>query len=46
MDDIPPPKSKWIRWRTYDKMLQRYEAYEDIANDRLVEIVSRLLKYR
>lgn len=46
MDDIPPPKPKWMRWRTYDKMMQRCGAYEDIANDRLVEIVSRLQKYR
>jgi hypothetical protein len=41
IDDFPP-KPKWMRWRTYDKIMRRYETYENIANDRLVAIVNRL----
>lgn len=46
IDGIPPPKPKWMRWRTYDKIMQRCGAYEDKANARLVAIVNRLKKYR
>lgn len=43
IDDFPL-KPKWMRWRTYDKIMRRYEAYENMANDRLVAIMNRLWK--
>jgi hypothetical protein len=31
-----PPKPKWMRWRTYNRFVDRYEAYEDILDRGLV----------
>jgi hypothetical protein len=27
-----PPKPKWMRWRTYNQYVERYDAYEDILD--------------
>lgn len=26
-----PPKPKWMRWRTYDRLSERFDAYEDMT---------------
>jgi hypothetical protein len=26
-----PPKPKWMRWRTYNRLAQRFEAYDDMT---------------
>jgi hypothetical protein len=31
-----PPKPKWMRWRTYNRFVDPYEAYEDILDRGLV----------
>jgi hypothetical protein len=27
-----PPKPRWMRWRTYNRHVERYDAYEDILD--------------
>jgi hypothetical protein len=27
----PPPKPKWMRWRTYNRLAGRFEAYDDMT---------------
>ncbi len=44
IDDMFPPKPKWMRWRTYDRLAAKGEAYEAECNAYLVEIMGRLLK--
>jgi hypothetical protein len=44
MDDPLPPKPKWMRWRTYEKLTDRCAAYEDIAEEHLFRVVARFLK--
>jgi hypothetical protein len=38
-----PPKPKWMRWRTYDRYTQRYDAYEAIVDYGIYELVAKLL---
>ena len=37
-----PPKPKWMRWRTYNRYVDKYDAYEDILDWGTVELVARL----
>ena len=39
-----PPKPKWMRWRTYNHILDRSDRYEAIADRHLIELVARLSK--
>jgi hypothetical protein len=32
-----------MRWRTYNRYLERYAAYEDILNDGIIELRAQLL---
>jgi hypothetical protein len=32
-----------MRWRTYNRYVERYDAYEDILNDRIIELMAQLL---
>jgi len=41
-----PPKPKWMRWKTYDRILERSYRYEEIADVRLVQFASRLMAGR
>jgi hypothetical protein len=38
-----PPKPKWMRWRTYDRYVERYDAYEAILDYGIAELVAKLL---
>jgi len=42
LDGSDPPKPKWMRWRTYDRIMARADAYEAIADQRLWALVARL----
>jgi hypothetical protein len=42
-DEFDPPKPKWMRKRTYEGILARSYKYEEIADDRLVYFVARLM---
>ena len=37
-----PPKPKWMRWRTYKRMVEKFERYEVMLEEGLAEAVKRL----
>jgi hypothetical protein len=37
-----PPKPKGMRWRTYDRYVERYDVYEEILNDGIPELLAKL----
>ena len=41
-----PPKPKWMRWKTYNRILERSYRYEEIADQRLISFAARFLKLR
>jgi hypothetical protein len=36
------PKPKWMRWRTYDRYVERYDAYEAILSYGISELLAKL----
>jgi hypothetical protein len=38
-----PPKPKWMRWRTYDRYLERHDAYEAILDYGIAELMAKFL---
>lgn len=44
--DCLPPKPKWMRWRTYDRLIERISYYDDLADAHTCDLVARLLKFR
>jgi hypothetical protein len=38
-----PPKPKWMRWRTYNQHVQRFDAYDDFLDQSLFLRAKRLL---
>jgi hypothetical protein len=38
-----PPKPKWMRWHTYNRHVERYDAYEDILDEGTFERMAKLL---
>ena len=38
-----PPKPKWMRWHTYNRHVERYDAYEDILDEGTFELMAKLL---
>ena len=38
-----PPKPKWMRWGTYSKLEQKFDAYEDALNRSALARVVRLI---
>lgn len=39
-----PPKPKWMRWRTYNRIMDQADRYEAIADRRLVMFAAQFLK--
>ena len=37
-----PPKPKWMRWKTYNRMVERFDRYEGMVEEGLLEAVIRL----
>src|SRR5499427_720422 len=37
-----PPKPKWMRWRTYNRAEEKFDHYESILDEGLVELVARV----
>lgn len=37
-----PPKPKWMRWRTYDRAVEKFERYEAILDEGIPELVAKL----
>jgi hypothetical protein len=38
-----PPKPKGMRWRTYNRYVERYDAYEAILDYGIAELIAKLL---
>jgi hypothetical protein len=38
-----PPKPKWMRWRTYNRFVERYDAYEDILDRGTVALMAKFM---
>ena len=38
-----PPKPKWMRWRTYNGYVERYDAYEAILDSGIAELMAKFL---
>ena len=38
-----PPKPKWMRWRTYNNHVERFDAYEAILGSGVAELLAKLL---
>jgi hypothetical protein len=36
-----PPKPKWMRWKTYNRYVDRYDAYERILDYGIAELVAK-----
>jgi len=39
-----PPKPKWMRWRTYNQLVERFDAYEDMTYPDDLASVIKLLR--
>jgi hypothetical protein len=39
-----PPKPKWMRWRTYHRLVERFEEYEAALDAGALSRVRRLLR--
>jgi myo-inositol catabolism protein IolC len=38
-----PPKPKRMRWRTYNRHVERYDAYEDVLNSGIVDFAAKFM---
>ena len=38
-----PPKPKWMRWKTYNRYVERFERYEEILNDGIIELMANFM---
>jgi hypothetical protein len=36
-------KPKWMRWRTFDKLCQQLDRYEEMLDDRLLRALARIM---
>jgi hypothetical protein len=36
-----PPKPKWMRWRTYNRLEQKFDRYEDILDSGIESLVAK-----
>jgi hypothetical protein len=41
-----PPKPKSMRWRTYDRMVERFDGYEEFLDRGLLIAVRRIMSRR
>jgi hypothetical protein len=41
-----PPKPKWMRWRTYNRAVTKFDRYESILDEGVVELARKLLGMR
>src|SRR6185312_15447065 len=36
-----PPEPKWMRWRTYNRLLQKFDGYEDTVEQKFATLMAR-----
>jgi hypothetical protein len=41
-----PPKPKWMRWKTYNRMAEKFDRYEAMLDEDLLEMAMRLGLFR
>jgi hypothetical protein len=41
-----PPKPKWMRWRTYNRLVDKFDSYEEILDRGIAELMAKLLGYK
>ena len=41
-----PPKPKWMRWKTYNRMVEKFDRYESMLEEDLLEMAVRLGLFR
>jgi hypothetical protein len=39
-----PPKPKWMRWRTYQRYVDKYDRYEAVLDEGTIALVARLMR--
>jgi hypothetical protein len=37
-----PPKPKWMRWRTYNRAMEKFDRYEAILDEGTFKLLARL----
>jgi myo-inositol catabolism protein IolC len=37
-----PPKPKWMRWKTYNRMVEKFDRHEAMVEESLAEAIMRL----
>jgi hypothetical protein len=38
-----PPKPKWMHWRTYNRYVEKFDAYEDVLSQNIADLMARFL---
>jgi hypothetical protein len=38
-----PPKPKWMRWRTYNRLVEEFDSYEKILDRGIAELMAKFL---
>jgi hypothetical protein len=38
-----PPKPKWMRWKTYNSYVEKFDRYEAVLEDGIVELLTRFM---
>src|SRR5262245_13772059 len=41
-----PPKPKWMRWRTYKRAEEKFDRYQTVLDEGIINRAARLLKYK
>jgi hypothetical protein len=44
IDEFDPPKPKWMRWRTYQNLIDKSRRLESVADERLFVLVNQWLR--
>ena len=38
-----PPKPKWMRWSTYNRLVEKFDSYEEVLDRGIAELMAKLL---
>jgi len=38
-----PPKPKWMRWSTYNRLVEQYDSYEEVRDRGITELMAKFL---